>query len=151
VQVDQNIDDQTHSYWQSYVDAMKDELGLKDWVVELQRTAPHDDSKIASIGVFYGQRRARMYIDFPTFMAQTPWTRKVTIVHELLHCHVDHLDEFVRDFCNANEEGTAHQFFYTRYCRESEALVETMSQVVGAWMPDFELSLGDPPTNSMGY
>lgn len=148
--ISQNVDDETHSYWQNVTDRLKNELGLKDWVIELQRNGPADETCIAEIGVFYGQRRARLYIDFQCFMAQTPWNRKVTMIHELLHCHFDQRDAMVYDFVNTQQEST-HEFFYKTYKRHSEELVETMSQIVGVWMPDFELILGDPPTNSLGY
>lgn len=148
--ISQNIDDATLAYWQSYVNAVKDQMGLRDWVIELQRDAPPDDTHIACIGILYGQKRARLHLDFPCFLAQTPFSRKVTIIHELLHCHTEHLDEFVRDFCNEQDEGT-HGFFLRRYQRESEQWVETMSQIIAPWMPDFDLVLGDPPETSLGY
>lgn len=83
-------------YWQAYINLVKDRLALRDWTIWLS----HDPAKgeglghnrpeetVAEISVTYGRRQAVMYLG-SGFEEMIPAHQRLSIVHELLHCHMD--------------------------------------------------------------
>lgn len=73
----------------------RDLLHLANWVIDISDEPPADDC-MADIAPVYGQRVAVLRIDpqWPTWDAAT---LHATVVHELLHLHVEHAAQVAED------------------------------------------------------
>jgi len=144
------MDDATQSYWQSYIKELQNHMRLRDWDILLVRDAPEKESWVASVGIFYGQRRAELCLNLPIFLAMTPHERKATIVHELLHLHTEGSKDLVKKWYTEGEESQTNRFFWEVYYEKYEIETETVAQILASWLPDPEVIIGEPPL-TMGY
>lgn len=73
-----------------YAAGMADEMGLRDWTIKIegQHVDGDDGAAMAETRVTYGRKVAvvRFCHDFAEL---TPEEQRHTVVHELLHCHLD--------------------------------------------------------------
>ena len=88
------MNDETHAKWQAYARSIADNLGLKDWRIEVQRNRPDSPGAGASFSAIMGRRYARIYLGH-AFLAGTPEEQRHYMVHELLHAHTDDIDTAV--------------------------------------------------------
>jgi hypothetical protein len=86
------VTDDDWSALAAYIRRVADELGLRDWELRLLRDPPHatDDSShiLAHVNVLYGRRFASIKV-CTCFRGESPDDQRMTIVHELIHCHLD--------------------------------------------------------------
>lgn len=75
-----------------YVRERADELGLRDWVIELSRDEPGQDDALAVVEAITGRKKAVVKV-CPDFRALSPAEQRNTIIHELLHCHLWPIEE----------------------------------------------------------
>jgi hypothetical protein len=69
-----------------YLRYLANEMGLRDWTINISPHPPDDNQHAACIDVRYARKWAN--ISFSTDWAQsTPESFRATCVHELLHCH----------------------------------------------------------------
>lgn len=80
-------------------------LGLKDWVIYLTGEACAEDAH-ADISPLYGQKRARIRLD-PAFGKLSEADQRRILIHELLHCHLECIKDFVRDALSESDEALA--------------------------------------------
>ncbi len=78
----------------SYLRDMADRLRLRDWVIVLYREPPRDDAAHATVRRTYGQLRACVRVA-ADFVDETPERQREIITHELLHCHLDNLQQLL--------------------------------------------------------
>lgn len=146
----QNMDDATQAYWQKYVDILQPLLRLRDWDVTVCRERPDNESHGASIGCFYGQKRAELCIHMQHFNGLSDYDKKVTIAHELMHLHTARTKDFVRTFCDTQSEET-HGFFWSVYYEAFEEETETLAQIIAPFLPDPDVVVGPYPTSPVSY
>jgi len=80
-----------------YIRWVGDKLGLRDWTFTLNRfPLPADSQVIACVDCVFGRRRASVTLEIH-FAELDPETQRHTLVHELLHCHLDTLHSL---WCN---------------------------------------------------
>lgn len=82
-----------------YVRARADELGLRDWSVELKFTPLDEDGDEAEADgkceVIYGRKHALIYL--PRDFNERPRDdQRQLLIHELLHCHTDGVEVLIR-------------------------------------------------------
>ncbi len=75
---------------QAYVDQLRPILRLADWEVSVDGSVPDDDDTQAHISVTYGRKNAviGLAVDFDE---RSRDGQRHTLVHELLHCHLDRI------------------------------------------------------------
>jgi len=80
-----------------YVRWMADAMGLRDWYFNLKHSPPlRDDESVdkgagARIEIYWGKRYADISV-CEEFRTMRPDRQRQFICHELVHCHLDHLD-----------------------------------------------------------
>lgn len=80
-----------------YVRDRADNLGLRDWTLELRHVAlDPDDDALACVVTTYGRRFAMITLGY-NFATEKPEIQRHTIVHELLHIWFDQVERPVRD------------------------------------------------------
>ena len=75
-----------------YVRSVADDLGLKDWAIEVSDEEPIDPDANASCQPTYGRKYATLRFA-SDFREHKPESQRNTVVHELLHCHLHPLGE----------------------------------------------------------
>lgn len=76
----------------AYIREVADQLGMKDWRVELSDDRPDEASSSAQVVIAYGMKRAKIRIG-ENWDTDSPDERRNTIVHELVHCHIDAIEK----------------------------------------------------------
>lgn len=84
-----------HKALQQYLRALADELGLRDWSIELHDQLDTDEC-YASTTCTKDSQAARIALG-ERFVNDPPATQRETLLHELLHCHFDAGHQFVLD------------------------------------------------------
>lgn len=73
-----------------YIDLLAFAMGLKDWQFHLAAEKPDNPEHAASVDVRYGRKYAVIYLSDGWEQWQ-PSSVRQTLVHELLHCHINHV------------------------------------------------------------
>lgn len=79
-----------------YLRRMADALELRDWTVRLMPGDPDDARHIACAQVVYGTRELKLWFRYD-FYHETPEAQRKTVVHELLHAHLNKILEAVEN------------------------------------------------------
>lgn len=87
--------DAQHAAYQTYLRQLADLLGLKDWEIVLKREPDANEDAAASITCTYGQKHAFVWVG-PAFFSEFDVDyRRRTLIHELIHCHLNPIQEVV--------------------------------------------------------
>lgn len=79
-----------------YVRAMADGLALRDWTFILEYDGKELTGETARIVCVYGRRLATITF-CEAFWAESRHEQRGTIIHELVHAHLDGMEAVVRD------------------------------------------------------
>ena len=80
--------DAQHKRLSRYFRKLADQLGLRDWEVELQREWNDRPHAGATVQCVYGRKYARIWVA-EGFFGYDPPTQRAFCTHELMHCHLD--------------------------------------------------------------
>jgi hypothetical protein len=79
-----------------YIRTLADQLGLRDWEIDLDEHLPDVEDAVATCWCVYGRRSATISV-CERFRRLSATRQRVVIVHELLHCHFEHCSQIVRE------------------------------------------------------
>ena len=84
----------------AYLRDIADRVGLKDWYFNIVHEPPDDQNHAACVEVYYGRKVAdiRFRNEWATW---TPEELRETVLHELLHCHINPLRFHLNNIQNA--------------------------------------------------
>jgi hypothetical protein len=118
---------------EAYVELLKVILRLSDWTIELSRVQAAAD-EAANIEAVYGQKRAVMCLG-PTFLNLSIEDQRQTVVHELIHCHLQAATDVVRrtnDYA-LSEEGA--EIAWIGFMGEVEYATDGLADAVAPFLP----------------
>lgn len=72
----------------AYIRDIADLMQLRDWTVVMMSTAPDNPKLFAAVERLHGRKWANFYIQ-DDWTHATPERMRQTVVHELLHLHID--------------------------------------------------------------
>lgn len=72
----------------AYMRRLADLVGLCAWEIKLSTQGPDNENHAASVHVWYGRKVASIYMQ-PDWASWEAEELRSTIVHELLHCHIN--------------------------------------------------------------
>jgi hypothetical protein len=125
------VNDETHAYWLAYIQHIAELIQLKDWRFTLERTRPESMTSDAQIYLCYGMRRGDISVP-PQFFALQATEQRYLIAHELIHAHLEDLDEHVRLYTNTQSD---NEYFQAAYKREREIVVDTFALAIAPFLP----------------
>lgn len=111
-----------------YVRDLADRLRLRDWTVVVKDDEPEDKDSHASIHCVYGRKRALLRLS-DDFLGDDPEDQRHTVVHELLHCHLD--DAYWYAIDRIGGDAAARQAFD----RFAEKAVDGLADAIAPLMP----------------
>lgn len=117
-----------------YLRFAADRVGLRDWAFNLRWTYyDQDDEAMAAVKVVRGQKRATVFLakDFADF--PEPQQRHA-LIHELLHCHMDSLEQLVWSLAHSMGDA-AHSVFRNNFHDQIELVVDA---IASEWATTFD-------------
>lgn len=118
---------------QSYVNRIKEHMGLSEWVIEVQAT-PADDGNLAEIDCVYGQRRALLFV-CEEWHGLPPETQRSTLAHEMLHAHVSGLAQMLHDTIDPVLKKGERRIVEAAFRLCEEHMVDTIALAWAATLP----------------
>lgn len=70
-----------------YLRELADQMGLRDWTIQVMDGAPDNPQHAACVEIRYGRKWANVWFH-PEWAQERPESFRTTCVHELLHCHL---------------------------------------------------------------
>lgn len=117
----------------NYVRLVADQLGLREWNITVS-TEPADEGNLADISISYGQHRAT--VRFAGDRSRwTPEDTRNTVVHELLHCHLNILTDLMGDIAEAIASEGATDVAVAAHQYVSERIVDALAAVIAPFVP----------------
>jgi hypothetical protein len=125
-----------------YVRAIADQVGLRDWTIELQIGEPADDSPafenaMASIECVDGRKYALITVTH-ALRDEPREDLRDTICHELIHAHLNAACEVVRVDIREWFPQATHILMFEGYRRLTETAVDALAGAVAPHMPLIE-------------
>lgn len=114
----------------AYIRELADLMGLRDWTFDLA-AQPSKSDTYASIHCVHGQRHAKLKL-CREFRTLTPAYQRATLVHELVHCHVEDADELARTLATEELGRQAAKTFERAF---ELALEHAVDGIAEAWAP----------------
>ena len=118
--------DPRRAAWVPYIADLIGRMHLMDWEVRLSDEHPTIAGAVAQVGVTYGRKLARVYLS-EAFLRSEPGEQRNTIVHELVHIHLDMTASYALDQLG-REGGAALRVMF-------ENAVDALAGVIAPHMP----------------
>jgi len=128
--------DKQHTDLSTYVRTLADMLGLKDAVVEISRDEPEREDCAANVRGVPGRKFWSVSFG-PRFWEMTADDKRETIVHELLHCHMDPALDHVRTDLYENRIVGHQQYvlIYDAMLRTFEVGIDGIAHAIACHFP----------------
>ncbi len=116
-----------------YVRWIADEIGLRDWTIDLQHE-PCDEDCNAQANLVYGRRLVRIRVsrDFRGYDRERV---RQTTVHELVHCHFAAADNQVQHNLPDHLGQQGSRLFFDAFRRNMEYGVDAIAGALAPHMP----------------
>jgi hypothetical protein len=117
-----------------YIRTIADEMGLRDWDVQLE-PEPCGDGNAAHMRATFGRKLAKISVEKDFKTAQTPEEQRDSIVHELVHCHFESMASMVRCDLERIVGQPTDQVFFNGFERQFEYGVDAMACALAKHLP----------------
>ena len=127
-------------YWMDYIRWVANNLMLRDWTFIITDEPPSNPDAQATICITFGRKIAGIYLHWNWHNFE-PEQQRQTIVHELLHCHFDVIQQSV-DRATEMHQKDWMRILQDFHLREIEWTVDAMADIIAPF-----LALPEPPRN----
>ncbi len=108
-------------------------MELRDWRICLLPEPAEDDS-CGQIKVIYGRKVAEMRVN-SRFREYTLENQRDTIIHELVHCHLESPCNMVQNDLEALLGSATDGVFWEGYKRQMEYAVDALAKAIAKHLP----------------
>ena len=121
-------------YWAGYIRELADNLRLKDWHIFLSGKHDVPDEDVAAcIKISVGRKGATITLG-PDFVHMEPGEQRQTLVHELIHIHLEPVVAVMDRLAETRTEGWLH--LARTYLNDAqEQSVDIMADIIAPFMP----------------
>jgi hypothetical protein len=116
-----------------YIRWCADAMELRDWTIELMHDPCEPDCN-ASVEIVYGRKFARVFVN-QDFRAYDPERQRHTIVHELVHLHLESACSMVRNDLEHYLPRPVDHVFWEGYKRQVEYGVDALASAIAKHLP----------------
>lgn len=120
-----------------HVRRLADMMGLKDWQIRILDVAPEECDHEAAIYLTYGRKLATIALA-DTFLDQPEEKQRVTLTHELVHCHVEQAWKAATDHLDPSLHPT--------FIRSCEYAIDGIAQAWAQTLPPIDEGRASNPT-----
>jgi hypothetical protein len=117
-----------------YVRLVADEMGLRDWEIRLAEH-PAEPGKCASVEIVYGRKFATLEVPDTFKSEQTPEDQRDSVVHELVHCHLESMANMVQNDLESLLGRPADSLFFAGFTRQYEYGVDGLAGALAKHLP----------------
>lgn len=125
--------DEERQIVQAYITTLARQVGLRDWITKLAEE-PCEPGNDAQIICTYGQRHLKIRVA-AEFRKETPEDQRDTIVHELVHAHLDPCLSMIDEDLEDQLGGAAHALFAAAFRRNLEFGVDGLTKALAKHLP----------------
>jgi hypothetical protein len=118
---------------EAYIKQLADLLGLEGWEIIVDKK-PANKGEYANISAVYGQRRAVLRLA-KNHADWTPECVRSTLVHELMHCHLEPISQLAHDLLAVTAGERSLAVANTALSFLLEQTVDNISTAVARAMP----------------
>lgn len=116
-----------------YIRWVANELELRDWTIELLR-APAPADSLGYVHITYGRKLAEIRLS-SDFRTRHPEDQRHTIVHELVHCHLESAHNMIFNDLEEFLGKQTDQVFYNGFKRQVEYGVDALASAIAKRLP----------------
>lgn len=116
-----------------YLNVLQAHMELRDWDVAVSEEECENDYD-ARIYLTYGRKLARIVLS-PDFLSGTPEEQRHTLVHELVHCHLEPACNMVQNDLQTPLNKSADMLFWAGFRRQMEYGVDALACALAPHMP----------------
>lgn len=120
----------------AYIRSTADAMGLRDWDIRLDEEWAQQ-GKAASVQAAYGRKFARIWIG-REFRTESPEDQRNTVVHELIHLHLESAGDMVFSDLEKILGRPADAVFTNGFSRQLEYGVDALACALAPHMPLIE-------------
>lgn len=114
---------------------MADRMGLRDWWFLLSWQPTKYDDCLASIDVTYGRKHATIHLARDFAVRGDDAERHHSIIHELMHCHLDGIDSFLRMVAEDTMGKVGAHVLLTAIHERIELVTDALAEVLSVHLP----------------
>lgn len=116
-----------------YVRDTADAMELRDWTIELMHD-PCEDGAMATVNSPFGRKLARVWV-CEDFRERSAEEQRDTIVHELVHLHLESAASMVRTDLEEHLGKQADKLFFDAWRRLFEYGIDGLSAAIAKHLP----------------
>lgn len=116
-----------------YVRSVANEMELRDWTIEVL-AEPCADGNVAYVTCTFGRKQAQVSFAHD-FRDRAPEEQRDTVVHELVHLHLESATSMVRNDLEPWLGKQADAMFFDGYRRQIEYGVDALAAAVAKHLP----------------
>ena len=121
-------------YWEQYLRTLADQMGLRDWRIELSDEYPEKEDAAAQVNCVYGRKLAhiRLAKEWGTYSKEE---QRHYLVHELVHPHIEPMFCMVENDMKGVLGNQAYEVLIWPYRRTMEFTVDGLASVIASFIP----------------
>lgn len=123
-----------------YLGTIAPMLSLRDWTIKLNKEPADDEDVLAHCHVTDGRRHIQIWLS-KDFASEDPSVIRQTLVHELLHAHLDVFMATAQKTLRNPLGQVTYSVVEAVIRRDTELVVDTLADAVASLLPEFV-----PPT-----
>lgn len=121
----------------TYLGRAQEALRLRDWTITVDFSRPCDKKALATCTPMGDSQHATVRFS-AEFVELTPALRAQTLLHELLHCHLFPLEDFVVETMNVVASAKANVVFEVGHKAHIERTVDRLADSFAGLLPPLE-------------
>lgn len=135
------MNDTTFAAYSAYIRTLANALLLADWEIAFDRSAA-DYGTWAQVTVCDVENHARVYVWWPEFFHRSLAEQRQSLIHELLHLHLDRPQRIMTHLSEHNDDGVS-QFARDAHRKEIEICVQRLARILAPHLPLPPVNGGD--------
>lgn len=120
----------------AYIRRVADALALRDWQIDLL-AGPAPDGCNGHVSITYGRKVAEITVA-QDFRTHDPRDQVHTIVHELIHCHLEPACALVHNHLEEHLGKTADKLFWEAFKHQVEYGVDGLADAIAGRFPKID-------------
>ena len=124
---------------EDYIEYLKPNLGLSDWRIDLMDDAPTDNSHSAQAFIRTGSDYAKIWVSDDFLTNYSNQERTLTLIHELVHCHLERPWQFFEDLAKAELGEQAKNIAQHVFRGHMELAIERLTVVLANYVDHIDL------------
>ncbi len=121
--------DRVPVYLINYIQEIQQKMNLKDWEIIVRQEKGGSPGALAEVEVVDGKKCAHIWLN-DEFLESDPHTQRYAVVHELVHCHFNHILKVFNKTLNTKIHPDLFDSVYAMILWQLEIGVDAMANLL---------------------